>query len=314
MGGHDPTQDSDCYPISSSGPAREDVFNVKEDISMFSIIANEELSPGVQLMSVKAPVIAEKARPGQFVILIIDEKGERVPFTISGWDQDAGTVDFVHIQVGKTTQQLARLKPGDSLAHFVGPLGKPAQIDHYGNVVAVVSGYGIAAMVPVLKALKEKGNRVATILQAPDRARVFGLADLEAVSDQVILAIGETGDDMAASTTRPLRRMLANHPQTPVDRVVVMGSICLMRVISEMTRPHGIKTMVHLTPLMVDGTGMCGACRLSVNGSNRFACVHGPELDGHEVDGWDVLMARRCTYADESILQQGFQCSGCSQW
>jgi ferredoxin--NADP+ reductase len=281
---------------------------------MFSIVANEELSPNVRLMSVKAPVIAEKAQPGQFVILIIDEKGERVPFTISGWDQAAGTVDFVYIQVGKTTQHLARLGPGDSLAHFVGPLGKPAQIDAYGSVVSVVSGYGIAAMVPVLKALKEKDNRVTTILQAPDRGRVFGQAALEAVSDRVILAIGENGEDMTASTTKPLRRILGNHPQTPVDRVIVMGSICLMRVISEMTRPYGIKTMVHLTPLMVDGTGMCGACRLSVNGSNRFACVHGPEFDGHEVDGWDVLMARRCTYADESIFQQGFQCRGCSQW
>jgi ferredoxin--NADP+ reductase len=281
---------------------------------MFSIVANEELSPNVRLMSVQAPVIAEKAQPGQFVILIIDEKGERVPFTISGWDPKAGTVDFVYVQVGETTRHLARLRPGDSLAHFVGPLGKPAQIDLYGSVVAVVSGYGIAAMVPVLKALKERGNRVTTILQAPDRGRVFGLSALEAVSDRVILAIGENGEDMTASTTRPLRKILANHPQTPLDRVIVMGSICLMRVISEMTRPYGIKTMVHLTPLMVDGTGMCGACRLSVNGSNRFACVHGPEFDGHEVDGWDVLMARRCTYADESIFQQGFQCRGCSQW
>lgn len=281
---------------------------------MFPIVANEELSPNVRLMTVKAPVIAEKTQPGQFVILIIDDKGERVPFTVSGWDSSAGTVDFVYIQVGKTTQQLAQLKPGDHLAHFVGPLGKPAQIDHYGSVVAVVSGYGIAAMVPVLKALKEKGNRVTTILQAPDRARVFGQGSLEAVSDRVILAVGENGEDMSSSTTRPLRRILANHPQTPVHRIIVMGSICLMRVISEMTRPYGIKTMVHLTPLMVDGTGMCGACRLSVNGSNRFACVHGPEFDGHEVDGWDVLMARRCTYADESILQQGFQCRGCSQW
>jgi ferredoxin--NADP+ reductase len=259
-------------------------------------------------------VIAEKTQPGQFVILIIDDKGERVPFTISGWNPEAGTVDFVDIQVGKTTQQLARLMPGDSLAHFVGPLGKPAQTDHYGNVVAVVSGYGIAAMVPLLKALKDKGNRTTTILQAPDRSRVFGLAPLEGASDRVILAIGENGEDMTSSTTRPLRKILANHPQTPVHRIIVMGSICLMRVISEMTRPYGIKTMVHLTPLMVDGTGMCGACRLSVNGSNRFACVHGPEFDGHEVDGWDVLMARRCTYADESILQQGFQCRGCSQW
>jgi ferredoxin--NADP+ reductase len=180
--------------------------------------------------------------------------------------------------------------------------------------VAVVSGYGISAMRPILEAYKEKDNRITTILQAPDRERLFGKADLEAVSDRLILAVGSNGEDMAASTTRPLRKLLADHPRNPTDRVIVMGSICLMRVISEMTRPFAIKTIVHLTPLMVDGTGMCGACRLSVKGNNRFACVHGPEFDGHEVDGWDVLMARRCTYADESILRQGFQCRGCSQW
>ncbi len=282
---------------------------------MFSVVAHEELSPQVHKMTVKAPAVAEKAKPGQFIILIVDEKGERVPFTMSGWDVEAGTVDFVYVEVGKTTRQLALLNPGDELAHFVGPLGRPAEVEHFGNVVAIVSGYGIAAMVPVLKALKEKDNRITTILQAPDRERVFGQDELKGVSDRMIMAIGQNGEDMTSSTTRPLRKLLADLPRNPIQRIIVMGSICLMRVISEMTRPYGIKTMVHLTPLMVDGTGMCGACRLSVKGgANRFACVHGPEFDGHEVDGWDVIMARRCTYADESIRQQGFQCRGCSQW
>lgn len=281
---------------------------------MFLIKSHEPLAPKVHRMTIEAPVVAEKARPGQFVIVIIDEKGERVPFTISGWDGASGTVEFVYIEVGKTTRQLASLKPGDHLAHLVGPLGVAAEIDHFGHVVAVVSGYGISAMVPILKAYKERGNRVTTLLQAPDRERVFGRPELEAVSDRILLAVGSVGEDMATSTTRPLRRLLGNLVHEPIHRVVVMGSICLMRVISELTRLFGIKTVVHLTPLMVDGTGMCGACRLSVKGGNRFACVHGPEFDGHEVDGWDVLMARRCTYADESVLQQGFQCRGCSQW
>ncbi len=282
---------------------------------MFSVVKHEELSPKVYKMTVEAPAVAEKSQPGQFIILIVDEKGERVPFTISGWDVEAGTVDFVYVAVGKTTGQLSALKPGDQLAHFVGPLGRPTELGSFGHVAAIASGYGIAALVPVLKALKEQENNITTILQAPDWARVFGQAELEAVSDRIILATGENGEDMATSATRPLRKLLADHHHTPIDRVVVMGSICLMRVISEMTRPYSIKTMVHLTPLMVDGTGMCGACRLSIKGGgNRFACVHGPEFDGHEVDGWDVLMARRCTYADESIQQQGFQCRGCSQW
>jgi ferredoxin--NADP+ reductase len=187
-------------------------------------------------------------------------------------------------------------------------------VDHFGHVVAVASGYGISAVAPILEAYRKKDNRITTILQAPDRERIFGAKELEALSDRLILALGTNGEDMAAGTTRPLRMLLSNHPKNPIERVVVMGSICLMRVISELTRPYTIKTIVHLTPLMVDGTGMCGACRLSVKGSNKFACVHGPEFDGHEVDGWDVLMARRCTYADESVQQQGFQCRGCSQW
>lgn len=281
---------------------------------MFSIVEHEELSPRVHRLSIEAPLVAEKAKPGQFIIVITDEKGERVPFTISGWNAEAGTVDFVFIEVGKTTQQLAALKKGDSILHFVGPLGRPAEVDSYGHVAAVVSGYGIAATVPILAALKEKGNRITTILQAPDRERVFGEAALSAVSDRVILAVGTEGTDSHASATLALRKLIEKHPREGVDRVIAMGSLCLMRVICDMTRPQGIKTMVHLTPLMVDGTGMCGACRLSVQGRNRFACVHGPEFDGHEVDGWDVLMTRRCTYADESILQQGFQCRGCSQW
>jgi len=281
---------------------------------MFSIVEHETLAPLVHRMSVKAPLIAEKCKPGQFIILIVDERGERVPFTISGWDREAGTVDFVYVEVGETTRQMGALKAGDALAHFVGPLGLPAQIDRYGHVVALASGYGASAIVPVLRGLKDCDNRVTTILQAPDPQRAFGREALDSLSDRLILAAGVPGENAATSATLPLRRMLADHPQTPIDRIVLMGSLCLMRVVSEMTRPYGIKTMVHLTPLMVDGTGMCGACRLTVGGSNRFACVHGPEFDGHEVEGWDVLMARRCTYADESVFRQGFQCRGCSQW
>jgi len=281
---------------------------------MFSIVKHQELAPKVHRLSVQAPVIAEKAKPGQFVILITDDKGERVPFTISGWDREAGTVDFVFIEVCATTRKLATLGPGDQLAHFVGPLGLPAKIDHYGHVVTLLSGYGLAAMVPILRALKEQDNRITSILQAPDQERLFEMETLTELSDELVLAVGTRGEHMTESATMALRQLLGNHRRVPVDRVIAMCSICLMRVASEMTRPLAIKTLVHLTPVMVDGTGMCGACRLSVKGANRFACVHGPEFDGHEVEGWDVLMARRCTYADESILQQGFQCRGCSQW
>lgn len=281
---------------------------------MFPIHAHQELAPGVHKMTVEAAIVAQRAEPGQFVILIVDEKGERVPFTISGWDRDAGTVEFVYLEVGKTTRQLATLKAGDQLAHFVGPLGRPAELGKFGHVVALVSGYGIAGMVPILKALKDLGNRITTIMQSPDRSRSFGETELSAVSDRLIRAFGDQMDDSPSSATSAMRMLLDGSAKDPVDRTILMGSLCVMRIVSEMTRPYGIKTMVHLTPLMVDGTGMCGACRVRVKGSNLFACVHGPEFDGHEVESWDLLMSRRCTYADETALQQSFQCSGCSQW
>ena len=279
---------------------------------MFRIVEREQLAPSVHRLRVEAPYVAAKTQPGQFVILIVDEVGERVPFTVSDWDREAGTVDFVFLEVGRTTRQMATLNAGDTLSHFIGPLGRPTEVDRYGHVVAIASGYGIAAIAPILEALKEKGNRITTILQAANPEAVFGRARLEAASDLLIPAVGEPNN--GATSLGVLKGLLAQNDAHPVDRVIAMASMCVMRSVSEATRSQKIKTMVHLTPIMVDGTGMCGACRLSVEGRNRFACVHGPEFDGHTVDGWEVLLARRCTYADESTLQQGFQCRGCSQW
>jgi ferredoxin--NADP+ reductase len=281
---------------------------------MFPIIEREELVPSVHRMRVNASLVASGAQPGQFAILIIDEKGERLPFTLSDWDREKGTVDFVFIAVGKSTRQLASLNPGDTLDHFVGPLGRPTHIETFGNVVCVVSGYGIAAIKPVIRALKEKGNSITTVLQAPDTERVFGKDELEALSDQVIVATGGDGGFTDPTSLKSLKEIVDNHTKHPVDRILMMSSFCLMRLCCEITRPAKIPTFVHLAPLMVDGTGMCGACRCVVDGKNRFACVDGPEFDGHLIGGWDVLMARRCTYADELIGQQSFQCATCSQW
>jgi ferredoxin/flavodoxin---NADP+ reductase len=279
---------------------------------MFRIVEHEQLAPTVHRMRVEAPYVAAKAQPGQFVILVVDEVGERVPFTISDWDRAAGTVDFVFLEVGRTTRQMGALQAGEGFAHFIGPLGRAAEIDQYGHVVAIASGYGIASIAPVVEGLKANGNRVTTIVQAANPGAIFGKERLQAASDRLLLAAGEQTD--GATAVGVLQKLLDRQDQEPIHRVVAMASMCVMHSVSETTRPAQIKTMVHLTPIMVDGTGMCGACRLSVKGSNRFACVHGPEFDGHEVDGWDVLLARRCTYADDSTLQAGFQCRGCSQW
>jgi len=279
---------------------------------MFRIVERQELAPKVHRIRVAAPYVAAKAQPGQFIILIVDQVGERVPFTISDWDRDAGTVDFVFIEVGRTTQQMATLNAGDGFAHFIGPLGRAAEVAKYGHVVAIASGYGIAGLAPVAEALKANGNKVTTILQAANQEAVYGRDRLAAASNELVLALGDSSENPTAVGV--LQKLVANHGHTPVDRVVAMASLCVMHSICEATRSAGIKTMVHLAPVMVDGTGMCGACRFSTKGGNRFACVHGPEFDGHEVEGWDVLLARRCSYADDSIRQQGFQCRGCSQW
>ncbi len=281
---------------------------------MFTIVEKEELVPNVYRMQVKAPLVTEKAEPGQFIILIVDEKGERVPFTLSDWDKEEGTVEFVFIVVGRTTRALADLKPGDTLAHLIGPLGRPAHIEKFGHVVCIVSGYGVAGMVPIIKALKEKENTITTILQAPDEKNLFGRETLSDLSDELIVAAGGDGGYTNPTALKPLETLVAHHPKKPIDRVLAMASFCIMKLCCEITRPKQIPTFVHLAPLMVDGTGMCGACRCVVEGKNRFACVHGPEFDGHLIQGWDVLMARRCTYADEIVGQQSFQCSSCSQW
>ncbi len=281
---------------------------------MFTIVEKEELASSVHRMRVKAPLVAAKAQPGQFIILIIDEKGERVPFTLSDWNKEDGSVEFVFIEVGKTTRALAKLQKGDSLAHLIGPLGRPSHVDHFGHVVCVVSGYGIAGMVPTIEALKEKGNKITTILQVPNQENLFGEEKLREISDELILAAGGDGGFTNPTALKPLRQLVKRHPRECIDRVIAMASFCLMKLCCEITRPKEIPTYVHLAPLMVDGTGMCGACRCVVEGKNRFACVHGPEFNGHLVQGWDVLMARRCTYADEILGQQSFQCSSCSQW
>jgi ferredoxin--NADP+ reductase len=281
---------------------------------MFPIVAKEELAPRVYRLRVEAPLAAQKAKPGQFVIVIVDEKGERVPFTLSDWDADRGTVDFVFIEVGRSTRQLARLREGESLAHLVGPLGRPTHIDRFGRVACLVSGYGIGAIVPILRALHERENRITTIVQAPDAASLFGLEPLRRFSDEVLLALREGEENGHGTALDVLRELLVRDPEEKIHRVIAMCSMCLMRLITESTRPLGIPTFVHMTPIMVDGTGMCGACRLQVSGTNKFACVHGPEFDGHKIEGWEVLLARRCSYADENILQQGYQCRTCSQW
>lgn len=279
---------------------------------MFEIAHKEDLAPTVHLFQIHAPDVARKAQPGQFIMLMVDEEGERIPLTIADWDKDTGNVSIVVSAVGRTTSKLAALKQGDSVAHFVGPLGRPSSIGRYGRVACIAMGYGKFAMVPIARALRAAGNEVCSVVSATTRNDLFGMERLASVSDSIAATTSDGSYGERGWVIAPLERLLDS--DAPVDRVYAIGSICMMRLVSAMTNGRSIPTRVSLNPIMVDGTGMCGACRVSVGGCTKFACVDGPEFDGHQVD-WDLLQARRCTYpVPLEMVATTTRCLSCGQW
>ena len=277
---------------------------------MFKILAKEPLSPTVNLFRIEAPAIAQAARPGQFIMLMTNEAGERLPLTIVDWDKTEGSISLAVASVGHTTGKLAAMQAGDFLPHVVGPLGKSAEIGSFGKVACVATGYGMLAIVPPARALRAAGNQVFSVISAPSRQELLLPERLAGVSDKLIIATSDGSAGQPGWVIEPLQQLLASEK---IDRVMAIGSLCMMKLVTEASR--GIKTTVSLNPIMVDGTGMCGACRVvSAAGTTRFACVDGPEFDGHEVD-WDLLMARRCPYPVEaSHGESAYQCQHCAQW
>ena len=263
---------------------------------MFRIIYRETLATKIHLFKIEAPAIARKALAGQFVVIRIDERGERIPLTIADWDGKEGSVTVVFMEVGATTFRLALLKAGDFIADFVGPLGVPSHIDKFGTVVCVAGGVGVAPITPIARALKEKGNKITSILGARNKDLLFWEDKLRSVSHQLIVTTDDGTYGRKGVVTGPLKELLESGEK--VDRVIAIGPSIMMKFCAETTRPFGVKTIVSLNPIMVDGTGMCGCCRVSVGGATRFACVDGPDFDGHEVD-WDLLFARQRIYLDE---------------
>ncbi|MFB0521930.1 MAG: sulfide/dihydroorotate dehydrogenase-like FAD/NAD-binding protein [Desulfatiglandales bacterium] len=265
---------------------------------MYKVLFKQDLVPNIHLVRFSAPYVAKKARPGQFVIIAIDETGERVPLTIADWDREGGSITMVFMEVGTTTQRLASLNVGDSIAHLVGPLGIPTHIDRFGTVVCVGGCYGIAAMMPIARAMKEEGNRVISIIEARSRYLLFWEEELGRVSDQLMVTTGDGSYAAQGWVPDQIKRIIDGGEK--IDLLVALGCTYMMKLCSEASRPFGIKTIVHLNSIMVDGTGMCGSCRVSVGGETKFACVDGPEFDGHQVD-WDLLLSRQRGYQDEEI-------------
>ena len=265
---------------------------------MYKIIERRMIVPNLHEFTVQAPAVAEALRPGQFVIVRPDPLGERIPLSVADWDREAGTVTSIFMQVGSSTAKLARLKPGDSIPTYVGPLGKETVIDGFGTVLCVGGCYGIGSVFPVARALKEAGNRVITILEARSSFLLYWEDRFKTVSDdvQVITRDGTRGRKGHISLIPEMMQRAGIVP----DLVIVNGCTFQMMRVSMVTKPLGWKTIVNMNPIMIDGTGMCGVCRLSVGGKTKFACVDGPDFDGHEID-WPEFLARRKSYNPEEV-------------
>ena len=259
-------------------------------------------------MVVSAPDIATKRKAGQFVVLMTDEKGERIPLTIVEDDKGKGTITIIFQIVGKTTTDLAGMKEGDSLFSVVGPLGHPTEIENFGTSVCVGGGVGIGVVYPIAAALRETGNEVISIIGARTKDILILEEEMKSVSDELLIATDDGSYCYHGFVSDVLKNLIDTGKK--IDRVFAVGPVPMMRVLSEVTRPFHIKTIVSLNPIMVDATGMCGACRVSVGGKTKLACVDGPEFDGHEVD-FDLLMTRLRMYCDqENVAMDASRCRG----
>lgn len=273
---------------------------------MFKILRREQIVPNMHLLEVEAPFVAKKALPGQFVIVMADEKSERIPLTISDWNKERGTVTIVFMEVGTSTKKLANMKSGDYLYAFLGPLGMPSEIENFGTVLCVGGCYGIGNIYPVARALKEKGNRVISMIEGRSKFLIYWEDRIKKVSDELMVVTRDGTTKYQGHVPEILREMISDGEK--IDRIVAIGCTFMMMIASETTKESGIKTIVALNPVMVDGTGMCGACRVSVGGSTRFACVDGPDFDGHQVD-WEELFFRRAAYLNEELDSlQKYEC------
>ena len=266
---------------------------------MYRITTREDLAPVTKLFKVLAPYVASKAKAGQFVIVRINEEGERIPLTIADYDRESGEITIVFQEVGKSTKQLGMLKAGDELASFVGPLGLPTDIEEFGTVVCVGGGVGIAPIYPIAKALRERGNKVISIIGARNKDLLFWEDKMRSVSDELIVCTDDGSYARKALVTEPLKEVLSDGRK--IDVVWAIGPAIMMKFCALTTQPFGVKTIVSLNSIMVDGTGMCGACRVEVGGKTRFVCVDGPEFDGHQVD-WNLLMGRQRIYLEQEKL------------
>ena len=262
---------------------------------MYKIVRKKELNDSVTLMEIEAPFVAKKAKAGQFIIFRIDEKSERVPLTIAGYDREKGTVSIIFQKVGFSTKALGALNEGDYIRDFVGPLGKPTDVEGKKRVCVVGGGVGCAIALPAAVAFKEAGAEVDVIIGFRNKDIVILEDEFRACADHLYLMTDDGSYGEKGVVTAPLEQRIVDGAN--FDEVITIGPLIMMKFVVKTTKPHNVKTVVSMNPIMVDGTGMCGGCRVTVGGETKFACVDGPEFDGHKVD-YEELMSRNGTYRE----------------
>lgn len=262
---------------------------------MYTILEKKILNPAVKSMVIDAPHVAKKAEPGQFIILRIDETGERIPLTIADFDREKGTVMIIFQEVGKTTIRLGQLNEGDKILDFVGPLGVPSHLENIKRVAVIGGGLGTAIAYPQAKKLHKMGAKVDTIAGFRNKDLIILEEEMSAVSDRLIITTDDGSNGNQGFVTDALKKCIEEGAE--YDLVIAIGPLIMMKFISLLTKEYGIKTIVSMNTVMIDGTGMCGGCRLTVGGETKFACVDGPDFDGHLID-FDEAMRRQNMYKD----------------
>jgi len=265
---------------------------------MSKILQKTELVPKIHELVVEAPRIARKAEAGHFVVVMADETGERIPLTIADFDRQKGTITLVLMVVGTSSMKLARLPVGDSFHALIGPLGMASEIENFGTAIVVAGGVGTAPVFPIARALHDAGCRVISIQGSRCKDLLFWTDRMASVSDQYIVTTDDGSAGRKALVTEPLRELLEADTDKQIGCVYAIGPAIMMKFACETTRPFGVRTIASLNSVMVDGTGMCGGCRVDVGGETRFTCVDGPEFDGHLVD-WDLLLTRQRVYHEQ---------------
>ena len=275
----------------------------------FPILRNQSLAPSVQLLEVGVPLIAHKVKAGQFVVLRLREQSERIPLTVADWNPDQGSITLIFQEVGKSTVDLGRLQTGDSIQDLVGPLGRASEIALHGTVVCIGGGIGIAPVYPIARAFKEAGNRTLSILGARRKDLLILEEEMRAVSEKLWVTTDDGSYGRHGLVTDELRNLIRDGVK--IDLVVAIGPPIMMQAVCKLTETYGIKTTVSLDSIMVDGTGMCGACRVTVGGKTRFVCVHGPEFDGHQVDFDEYILRKKMYLIQERKSME--ECGRCRE-